>query len=102
MTNIIMMQISLADLCAKLELEESMLLEVIEHGIAAPIEGNDCESWIFDINVINVVEKAHRLRRDLQIEWAAIALVMELLQQRDQLEVENAQLRQQLSRFLHE
>lgn len=102
MTNIIVQHISWQDLCLSAGLEHSILLEVIEHGIASPVSGNDAETWLFDAGIVNVVKKAGRLRDDLEIEWQAIALILELLQQRDQLQAENAQLRQRLSRFIEE
>lgn len=102
MTNIIIQHVNVQDLCTSAELEESILLEVIEHGIASPLTGDDIASWLFDVNVVNVVKKASRLRRDLDIEWQAVALILELLDQRDQLQAENAQLRQRLSRFVQE
>jgi chaperone modulatory protein CbpM len=102
MTNTIIMQVTLQDLCQSVALDESILLEVIEHGIANPVSGSDAQSWLFEEHVVNVVKKAFRLHRDLGIEWQAIALVLELLEQRDQLQAENAQLRQRLSRFIED
>lgn len=102
MTNIIIQHVNVQDLCTSAELEESILLEVIEHGIASPLAGDDIASWLFDVSVVNVVKKASRLRRDLDIEWQAIAVILELLEQRDLLQAENAQLRQRLSRFVQE
>jgi len=47
-----------------------------------------------------VVNKAIRLHRDLEIEWADIALVVDLLDEIDQLENENRQLKKQMNRLL--
>jgi chaperone modulatory protein CbpM len=46
-----------------------------------------------------VVKRALRLRRDLDLEWAGIALALELMAELEQLRHENSQLKQRLSRF---
>ena len=44
-------------------------------------------------------KRARRLQGELQIEWAGIALALQLLDELEQLRAENSQLRRRLSRF---
>jgi chaperone modulatory protein CbpM len=52
--------------------------------------------------MISTARRAMRLQRDLQLEWSAVALVLELLEDRDRLRVENAMLQRRLQRFLND
>ena len=49
--------------------------------------------------MISTARRALRLQRDLHLEWEAVALVLELLVERDRLRDENAQLQRQLQRL---
>lgn len=48
-----------------------------------------------------LVKKAARIQHDLSLDWSAIALVLQLLDERDELIAENQMLKQHLSRFKH-
>jgi chaperone modulatory protein CbpM len=77
------------------------VLEIVEHGIIIP-DGETPEDWLFDLQMISTARRAMRLQRDLQLEWSAVALVLELLEDRDRLRVENAMLQRRLQRFLND
>lgn len=96
----LVINISLAELSAAAQLPEAILLEVIEHGILEPVAGNSAQEWQFSRDMISVLQKAVRLHQDLEINWQGIAMVLELLEQREQLLSENAMLRQILGRFI--
>jgi chaperone modulatory protein CbpM len=74
------------------------LLEIVEYGILQP-SGQTPAEWLFDAGALVVVKRALRLRRDLDLEWAGIALALELMAELEQLRHENSQLKQRLSRF---
>jgi len=92
-------ELSLQELCEAMEMPEQMCFELVEHGILAP-RGGVPENWIFDLHMIGIARKATRLHRDLALDWSAVALVVDLLEQRDILVSENRLLKQRLSRFI--
>jgi chaperone modulatory protein CbpM len=50
---------------------------------------------------VHWVKKAIRLNQELEIDWVAVALVLELLKQKAQLQRENQELQHQLARFIY-
>ena len=100
MKNAVMIEINAKDIYFSLDITEAVLIDIIEHGIVAPLLGDNSQTWVFHSNAFNVIKKASRLRRDLELEWQAIALVLDLLEQRDFLKAENTVLKQRLSRFI--
>lgn len=54
---------------------------------------------MFETASVYWIKKAVRLHQDLEIDWLAVALLIDLIQQRDALQKENAFFQQQLSRF---
>lgn len=91
----------LVDACHALALTSPQVLEIVAHGIVVPT-GETPEDWLFDLQMISTAKRAVRLRRDLQLEWSAVALVLELVEERDRLRDENTMLRRRLQRFLHD
>jgi len=90
---------SLTEICHAVEMPEHMVIELIHHDIVQPA-GEHPSEWIFDITMLSIAKRAVRLHLDLELEWSAIAVIEDLLQQREQLQMENDSLRQQLQRFL--
>ena len=101
MTNVVAFKLSLNDLHSVTGLQIQTLLNIVEHGIVDP-EGSSPKQWLFDRNIIPTIRKAYRLHNDLGIDWAGIALAMDLLNEMDQLRKENRLLRRQLQRFHNE
>lgn len=96
------LKISLQELCIQEGINESLVVEVVEHGIAEPLEGTCCNDWVFESTSVHWMKKAIRLYHDLDIDWVSIALVIDLLQQKDALVRENERLKCQLERFIDE
>lgn len=94
------LKISLSELCEAEEISQEIIIEVVEYGIALPLSGKAAEEWIFDTTNVHWLKKAIRLNRELEIDWVAVAMVIELLKQNEQLQHENQQLQRQLARFL--
>lgn len=99
MYNEITTSLTLLDACHAIGLESPQIVEIIECGIIAP-QGESPTQWLFDLHMISTAKRALRLQRDLHLDWEAVALVLELLDEREQLRNENAMLRQRLERFL--
>lgn len=81
-----------------LEISDQDLAEMVSHGIIAPHDPH-AEEWYFSESVVAVISRASRLRDDLQIDWAGLALALDLLDQIDALKRENDSLRRRLSRL---
>lgn len=91
--------LSLTEVCLAVELPEHAVVELVEHDIVNPV-GNDPSEWRFDATMVTIAKRAVRLYRDLELDWAAVAIIEELIEQREQLQSENAELRRRLQRFL--
>lgn len=96
-------QLSLTETCSTLGLERHFLIEIVEHGIVEPEYRpgeSSPEHWMFDARMLDTLRRACRLRRDLELDWAAAALVLDLVEEKERLARENERLRQQLRRFI--
>lgn len=93
----------LQETCHLLGVEQHYLIEIVTLGIVDPAStrSGQPEQWRFDQHMLATLQRACRLQRDLELDLAATALVLELLQEKEALQRENAQLRRQLQRFLH-
>jgi chaperone modulatory protein CbpM len=98
----IVLKVSLDELCAQEGITDVMVVEVVEHGIAEPLAGDDASNWIFESSSVHWMKKAIRLYHDLDIDWVSIAMVIDLLQQKESLLRENERLKIQLDRFIND
>ncbi|CAA0078577.1 Chaperone modulatory protein CbpM [Halioglobus japonicus] len=92
--------VSVEELCQCEEFSQQLIVEVVEHGIAHPMAGQEVVDWVFDTTSVHWLRKAVRLHSDLEIDWVAVAMVIELLQKNEALEKQNKHIEQQLKRFL--
>jgi chaperone modulatory protein CbpM len=74
--------LSLHDLCRFCQADEAWVIELVDHGVLAPV-GNQRSNWQFVGTSIVRAKKARRLNQDLGINAAGVALVLELLEERD-------------------
>lgn len=95
-----MLNISFADLCQSVSINEALMIELVDYGIVTPVAGQQQEEWLFNVTAVSVANKAKRIHQDLVIDWADIPLVLRLLEEMEELRVENNYLRQRLNRFL--
>ena len=93
------LELSYRELCEYDEIDESTVLLVVEYNIATPVAGEDLVSWHFRTTDVSWIRKALRLHHDLDIDWIAVATIIDLLKQQESLQYENRCLRQQLQRF---
>lgn len=91
--------ITFTELCTSADISQEALLELIDNDIAVPISGALPEHWQFHITCVALVKKALRLNRDLDMDWADLSLVLNLLGEVEMLKNENQRLQQQLLRF---
>lgn len=92
-------KLTLLETCDATGLSTDYLLEIVAHGIVEP-EGSSPEDWLFDPGMLGTVQRACRLASDLELDWSAAALVLDLIEEKERLQRENRRLRQQLARFL--
>ena len=89
----------LNELCQLERIEQDIIIEIVEYGIASPAKGETTSDWIFDTTSVHWIKKAVRLQQDLELDWIAVALVIDLMQQKESLLRENDRFQQQLKRF---
>ena len=94
--------ITIGELCEREGVSRAELLQLVDYEIARPLAGDAAEDWVFDVAGALWIKRALRLQRDLELDWAAVAMLVDLLREREQLERENRCLRQRLERFLAE
>ncbi len=94
-------ELNLNDMCNAIELPKQTFFKLVEHGILEP-KGKDPAEWSFDLTMVSIAKRANRLHQDLQLNWAAVAIVIELIEEREQLQTENEALNQRLKRFLQD
>jgi len=98
--------ISFEELCQAEGIEVELIIEIVEYGIVKPInkrsEQTHYEQWLFDTGAIHWLKKALRLRQDLEIDWVAIAMVIDLMQEKEALQKENECYQRQLRRFIED
>lgn len=94
------LSMSLRELCQCAGCNEQIIVEIVEHGIAQPVTGSQVLDWEFDTTSVYWLRKAVRLHADLEIDWVAVAMVIDLLRQNEALQKRNQSFEQQLKRFL--
>jgi chaperone modulatory protein CbpM len=94
------LSISVHELCQYEGLSQQLIVEVVDHGIAQPMAGRNVVDWVFDTTSVHWLRKAVRLHYDLEIDWVAVAMVIDLLRQNEALQKQNERVEQQLRRLL--
>ena len=74
--------LSLPDLCRFVHADEDWVIELVEEGVLTPV-GSHRGNWRFVGASIVRAKKAGRLSRDLGINAPGLALVLELMEERD-------------------
>jgi len=74
-------QLTLRELCRVFDLPADEVVDLVEFGVVEPTRGRYPSDWRFSSASITRVRRALRLRRDLQIDYAGLALVLDLLEE---------------------
>jgi chaperone modulatory protein CbpM len=96
------MRITVKEVCEQEQLSYALVVELVEYDILRPVAGSSGEDWVFDCTGLHWLKRAIRLQHDLDLDWLAVATVLDLLREREILAEENRLLKQRLSRFLSE
>ncbi|MFQ3322226.1 MAG: chaperone modulatory protein CbpM [Pseudomonadales bacterium] len=91
--------LSFTEICLQTGAAEAIVIEIVEQGIVEPT-GAGAGEWLFSPAMLIVTKKAVRLHLDLDMDWAGIALAIELLDEVEQLREKNRYLERRLSRFV--
>ena len=91
--------LNFTEVCLQTGVAEDTVFEIVEQGIIEPI-GTSPDEWLFSPTMLIVTKKAVRLHEDLNVDWAGIALAIELLDEVEQLREKNRSLQRRLSRFV--
>ena len=89
---------TLAELCERCAFDEHFVIQCVEHGIAQ-VSGQHAVEWTFSAASARRIRKAWRLHRDLDLHLGSLALILELLDERDRLHQEVMELRLRLARW---
>ena len=95
-----LLRITVQELCQQEGLAQATVVEIVEHEIALPVSGQSPVEWVFDATGSHWIKKAIRLQRDLQLDWLAVAMLVDLLRRQEQLQRENRSLQRRLDRLL--
>jgi len=74
--------LSLRELCRFCHADEAWVVQLVEYGVLDPV-GTTVESWHFRGSSIVRAKKAHRLHQDLGVNAAGVAMLLDLLEERD-------------------
>lgn len=96
----ITLHIAVNELCEIEGIEKDVILEVVDYGIAKPIEDTHYSEWIFDLESAHWIKKAIQLNQQLLLDWVAISLVIDLMKEKEKLEQENNVLKASLNRLV--
>lgn len=75
--------ISFAEIIEMYDLSEALLQELIEYDILHPQQRD--QDWLFDAVQVKRLQTAMRLQRDLDVNFAGIALVLDLMDELEEL-----------------
>jgi chaperone modulatory protein CbpM len=91
--------LTLSEVAQSVRLTTETVITIVDHGIIEP-RGKQPDEWLFEPRMLGTLRRATRLRRDLELDWEAIALAVTLIEQVHTLRGDNARLRQQLAFLL--
>ncbi len=89
----------LRDICDMCAMRAEFVVEMVEAGIVEP-EGTTPGRWRFGMHAVMRLKKAQRLRRDLDLNLAGIALALDLLDDLESMRLRARALEQHLQQLL--
>ena len=88
--------LTLTEVSECVHLSTDTVILIVDHGIIEP-PGETPTEWRFDPAMLHTLRRAYRLQKDLELEWAAVALALSLTEEMQALRAQNRRLRQQLA-----
>lgn len=93
-------RISYAELCQIEGIKSEHIIEIVNYRIVVPVEELENNEWLFETTSVFWIKKALRLHADLEIDWVAVAMIVDLMRQKEMLEKENDTIQRQLNRLI--
>jgi chaperone modulatory protein CbpM len=91
--------LTLTEVSQCIHLSVETVITIVDHGIVQP-RGHQPQEWLFEPDMLGTLRRASRLQRDLELDWEAIALALELIGEMEILREDNQRLRRQLACLL--
>ena len=76
--------LTMTELCRFCDADSAWVVELVEHGALDP-QNTSATEWEFHAISIARARKARRLQRDFEVNAAGIAVILDLLEERDAL-----------------
>ena len=86
---------SLDELARLANVSPALAQRYLDEGLIQPVAGNARTAWFFDDNALYELRLIQRLRRELGLNIAGVAIVRELQRQIDELKTEIEALRRE-------
>lgn len=77
-------ELTLADVCRACAVQAEFIIELVEEGVLIPV-GHEPDGWRFSGIHMQRATVALRLQRDLGVNFAGVALALQLLDEVDEL-----------------
>ena len=87
---------TLDEICERSPLDVDFVIRCVEYGIADVQSKNAVQSWRFSFASVQRLQKARRLQRDLEMDFAGLSMVLELLDDREEMRQRVAVLEKRL------
>jgi chaperone modulatory protein CbpM len=91
--------LTLTEVTQSVHLSTDTVITIVEQGIVEP-DGRQPAEWRFEPSMLATLQRAVRLQRDLELDWAGVALALELIEELQQLRCDNERLRCQLASLI--
>lgn len=88
--------LTLSELCQRCGVHAELIVEMVEYGVVEPVRRESGQRWLFADDALLRLQRAQRLRRDLQLDLPGLALSLDLLDEIALLQRQVDSLRQQL------
>lgn len=76
--------LTLEELCEACGISSDFINDLLEYEIIQ-LEGDTPDQWVFDLVQLQRIKTAIRLQRDLEVNFAGIAVVLDLLEEIERL-----------------
>ena len=88
--------LTLTELTQSVRVTTDTVITIVDCGIVQP-RGEQPQQWLFEPQMVKLIQRAGRLQRDLELDWPAVALALDLIEDLHKLREENQRLRRQLA-----
>ncbi|HSB97254.1 MAG TPA: chaperone modulator CbpM [Spongiibacteraceae bacterium] len=89
---------TLSEVCQRCGVHAEIIVEMVEYGVVKPADTDANKRWLFAGEALLRLNRAQRLRQDLELNLPGLALSMDLLDEIDALRQQVVSLQHQLQR----